>query len=70
MLNDIIAKFLENKEINSFEFSLRPTHDIDNPYTNISLNILDHLEKELSKASKTSLEQVILEEAEENINFS
>lgn len=70
MLNNIIAKFLENKEINSFDFSLRPTHDIDNPYTNISLNILDHLEKELSKAAKTSLEQVILEEAEENINFS
>ena len=70
MLNDIIAKFSENKQINSFDFSLRPTHDIDNPYTNISLNILDHLYEVVEKANKNVLNQVILDEAEENINFS
>lgn len=70
MLNDIIAKFSENKQINSFDFSLRPTHDIDNPYTKISLNILDHLYEVVEKANKNVLNQVILDEAEENINFS
>ena len=70
MLNDIIAKFSENKQINSFDFSLRPTHDIDNPYTKISLNILDHLYEVVEKANKNVLSQVILDEAEENINFS
>ncbi len=70
MLNNIIAKFSENKQINSFDFSLRPAHDIDNPYTNISLNILDNLEKEVKKADKNILMDIILDEAEENINFS
>lgn len=70
MLNDVIAKFSENKQINSFDFSLRPTHDIDNPYTNISLNILDHLSGVMEKADKKTLIQAILDEAEENINLS
>ncbi len=70
MLNDIIAKFSENKQINSFDFSLRPTHDIDNPYTNISLNILDNMEIEAKKADKNVLLDILLDEAEENINFS
>ena len=70
MLNDVIAKFSENKQINSFEFSLRPTHDIDNPFAKISLNIIDHLSDVVDKADKKTLNQVILDEAGENINFS
>lgn len=70
MLNDIIAKFSENRKINAFDFSLRPAHDIDNPFTKISLNILEHLNKVVDKADKKTLNQVILDEAEENINFS
>lgn len=70
MLNDIIAKFSEKRKINAFDFSLRPTHDIDNPFTKISLNILDHLNKVIDKADKNTLGQVLLDEAEENINFS
>lgn len=70
MLNDVIAKFSENKQINSFEFSLRPTRDIDNPFAKISLNIIDHLSDVVDKADKKTLNQVILDEAKENINFS
>ena len=43
MLNDIIAKISKQLSVESFDFSLRPTHDIDNPYTNISENILDKI---------------------------
>ena len=70
MLNDVIAKFSENNQINSFEFSLRPTHDIDNPFAKISLNIIDHLSDVVDKADKKTLNQVIIDEAGENINFS
>lgn len=70
MLDDIISQFANNKNINQFDFSLRPTHDIDNPYTKISLNIIENLENSLTKADKNALVDVLLDEAEENINFS
>ena len=43
MFDDMISKFAEGKKLNKFDFSLRPNHDIDNPFTNISLNIIDNL---------------------------
>lgn len=70
MLDDIISKFSENKKLNKFEFSLRPNHDIDNPFTNISLNITDNLKQSIDKTDKSTIAAVLLDEAEENINFS
>lgn len=70
MLDDIISKFAENKNINNFDFSLRPNHDIDNPFANISTGIIDSLQQSVSKAEKSVLEDVLLDEAKENINFS
>ena len=49
MLDDIISKFSENKKLDKFEFSLRPNHDIDNPFTNISLNIIGNLKQSIDK---------------------
>lgn len=70
MLDDIISKFSENKKLDKFEFSLRPNHDIDNPFTNISLNIIDNLKQSIDKTDKSTIAAVLLDEAEENINFS
>lgn len=70
MLDDIISKFSENKKLDTFEFSLRPNHDIDNPFTNISLNIIDNLKQSIDKTDKSTIAAVLLDEAEENINFS
>ena len=70
MLDDIISKFSENKKLDKFEFSLRPNHDIDNPFTNISLNITDNLKQSIDKTDKSTIAAVLLDEAEENINFS
>lgn len=70
MLDDIISKFSENKKLDKFEFSLRPNHDIDNPFTNISLNIIDNLKQSIDKTDKSTIATVLLDEAEENINFS
>ena len=70
MLDDIISKFSENKKLDKFEFSLRPNHDIDNPFTNISLNIIDNLKHSIEKTDKSTIAAVLLDEAEENINFS
>lgn len=70
MLDDIISKFAENKNMNNFDFSLRPNHDIDNPFANISTGIIDSLQQSVSKAEKSVLEDVLLDEAKENINFS
>lgn len=70
MLDDIISKFAENKNMTNFDFSLRPNHDIDNPFANISTGIIDSLQQSISKAEKSVLEDVLLDEAKENINFS
>lgn len=70
MLDDIISKFSENKKLDKFEFALRPNHDIDNPFTNISLNITDNLKQSIDKTDKSTIAAVLLDEAEENINFS
>lgn len=70
MLDDIISKFSENKKLDKFEFSLRPNHDIDNPFTNISLNIIDNLKQSIDKTDKSTIAAVLLDEAEENVNFS
>ncbi|HIZ88670.1 MAG: hypothetical protein MSA07_04965 [Mucispirillum sp.] len=70
MLDDIISKFSENKKLDKFEFSLRPNHDIDNPFTNISLNIIGNLKQSIDKTDKSTIAAVLLDEAEENINFS
>lgn len=70
MLDDIISKFSENKKLDKFEFALRPNHNIDNPFTNISLNIIDNLKQSIDKTDKSTIAAVLLDEAEENINFS
>lgn len=70
MLDDIISKFSENKKLDKFEFALRPNHNIDNPFTNISLNITDNLKQSIDKTDKSTIAAVLLDEAEENINFS
>lgn len=70
MLDNIISKFTENKNITNFDFSLRPNHDIDNPFAKTSLNIMDNLQKSMLKADKSILADVLLDEAKENINFS
>ena len=70
MLDNIITKFNENKNINNFDFSLRPNHDIDNPFTKTSIDIIDSLQQSIAKADKSVLADVLLDEARENINFS
>lgn len=70
MLDDIISKFTENKNMSNFDFSLRPNHDIDNPFAKTSIDIIDNLQKSIAKAEKSVLADVLLNEAKENINFS
>ena len=70
MFDDMISKFAEGKKLNKFDFSLRPNHDIDNPFTNISLNIIDNLKQSLDKTDKSTISAVLIDEAENNINFS
>ncbi len=70
MLDDIISKFTENKNMSNFDFSLRPNHDIDNPFAKTSIDIIDNLQKSIAKAEKSVLADVLLDEAKENINFS
>ncbi len=70
MLDDIISKFAENKNMFNFDFSLRPNHDIDNPFTKTSIDIIDSLQQSIAKAEKSVLADVLLDEAKENINFS
>lgn len=70
MLDDIISKFTENKDISNFDFSLRPNHDIDNPFAKTSIDIIDNLQQSIAKAEKSVLADVLLDEAKENINFS
>lgn len=70
MLDDIISKFSENKNISNFDFSLRPNHDIDNPFAKTSIDIIDSLQQSVEKADKSVLASVLLDEARENINFS
>lgn len=70
MLDDIISKFAENKNMSNFDFSLRPNHDIDNPFAKTSIDIIDSLQQSIAKAEKSVLADVLLDEAKENINFS
>lgn len=70
MLDNIIAKFNENKNMTNFDFSLRPNHDIDNPFAKTSMNIIDSLQQSVAKADKSVLADVLLDEAKEDINFS
>lgn len=70
MLDDIISKFAENKNMSNFDFSLRPNHDIDNPFAKTSIDIIDSLQQSITKAEKSVLADVLLDEAKENINFS
>lgn len=70
MLDDIISKFAENKNMTNFDFSLRPNHDIDNPFAKTSIDIIDSLQQSIAKADKSVLADVLLDEAKENINFS
>ena len=66
MLNDIIAKISKQLSVESFDFSLRPTHDIDNPYTNISENILDKIKEIMQNVDKQVLVNILLEQVEYN----
>lgn len=70
MLDDIISKFAESKNMTNFDFSLRPNHDIDNPFAKTSIDIIDSLQQSIAKADKSVLADVLLDEAKENINFS
>lgn len=70
MLNDIIAKISKQLSVESFDFSLRPTHDIDNPYTNISENILDKIKEIMQNVDKQVLANILLEQVEYNPNFA
>ena len=70
MLDDIISKFAESKNMTNFDFSLRPNHDIDNPFAKTSIDIFDSLQQSIAKADKSVLADVLLDEAKENINFS
>ena len=70
MLDDIISKFAESKNMTNFDFSLRPNHDIDNPFAKTSIDIIDSLQQSITKADKSVLADVLLDEAKENINFS
>ncbi len=38
MLNDIIEQFMKSKNMTNFDFSLRPNHDIDNPFAKTSIS--------------------------------
>lgn len=68
MLEDIIAKLAGNEGNAGFDFSLRPNHNIDNPFT--KRNIISDLETSIEKTDKSVLADIILEEAQNNINFS
>lgn len=70
MLDDIISKFAESKNMTNFDFSLRPNHDIDNPFAKTSIDIIDSLQQSIAKTDKSVLADVLLDEAKENINFS
>lgn len=70
MLDDIISKFAESKNMTNFDFSLRPNHDIDNPFAKTSIDIFDSLQQSIAKTDKSVLADVLLDEAKENINFS
>ena len=70
MLNDIIEQFMKSKNMTNFDFSLRPNHDIDNPFAKTSMDIIDRLQQSIEKADKSVLGDVLLDEAKEHINFS
>lgn len=70
MLDDIISKFAKSKNMTNFDFSLRPNHDIDNPFAKTSIDIIDSLQQSIAKTDKSVLADVLLDEAKENINFS
>lgn len=70
MLDDIVLKFAESRHTTNFDFSLRPNHDIDNPFAKTSIDIIESLQQSIAKADKSVLADVLLDEAKENINFS
>ena len=65
MLNDIIEQFMKSKNMTNFDFSLRPNHDIDNPFAKTSMDIIDRLQQSIEKADKSVLGDVLLDEAKE-----
>ena len=64
MLNDIIEQFMKSKNMTNFDFSLRPNHDIANPFAKTSMDIIDRLQQSIEKADKSVLGDVLLDEAD------
>ena len=60
MLNDIIEQFMKSKNMTNFDFSLRPNHDIDNPFAKTSMDIIDRLQQSIEKADKSVLGDVLI----------
>ncbi len=70
MMDNVISSFDKNKSITNADFSLRPTHDIDNPFAKISLNIIENLKNAITEKDKPILAEALLDEAKENLNFA